>query len=211
MLLLPICAGGSRLKYLDVSCVLGCVSGMFNMFNMSGMVMDSIGAGVAPVASPPHCVPVFWAVQCLVSGQGRISASLSGGQPIISLCWPPCTNAMCGRPYIYSSRPPNFRVAHQPAFLNSQVTLLQPYLPDYCHFLPISSLSWPYDLGFWLPGNKRAADCPDPPGATPMCLADAGCRRNRVVHGHSPTDRITDDYLTKWCSADMPPIVTYFT
>ena len=59
LLLLPICAGGSRLKYLDVSCVLGCVSGMFNMFNMSGMVMDSIGAGVVPVAGPPHCVPVF--------------------------------------------------------------------------------------------------------------------------------------------------------
>ena len=32
---------------------------MFNMFNMSGMVMDSIGAGVVPVAGPPHCVPVF--------------------------------------------------------------------------------------------------------------------------------------------------------
>ena len=45
-----------------------------------GMVMDWIGAGVAPVARPPHCVPVFWAVQCLVSGQGRTCASFSGGQ-----------------------------------------------------------------------------------------------------------------------------------
>ena len=117
LLLLPICAGGSRLKYLDVSCVLGCVSGMFNMFNMSGMVMDSIGAGVVPVAGPPHCVPVFWAVQCLVSGQGRISASLSGGQPIISV-WAPCTMAiaMCSRPYSIVRR----------TIHNSQVTFLQP-------------------------------------------------------------------------------------
>ena len=201
LLLLPICAGGSRLKYLDVSCVLGCVSGMFNMFNMSGMVMDSIGAGVAPVAGPPHCVPVFWAVQCLVSGQGRISASLSGGQPIISIL-PPCTMAIA----MYSVQQ---AIQHCPSHNPQQPSDIS--AANFClitvPFPPISFLSWPYDLGFWLPGNMSAAL----PGATPMCLADAGCWRNRVVHGHSPTDRITDDYLTKWCSADMPPIVTYFT
>ena len=152
MLLLPICAGGSRLKYLHVSGVLGCVSGMFNMFNMSGMVMDWIGAGVAPVARPPHCVPVFWAVQCLVSGQGRTCASFSGGG----------------------------------AANGCLITV---------PFLPISSLSWPYDLGFWWPGNKRAADRPAPQELR-LCvwrmLAAGG------IESYTDTHQLTESRMITW-------------
>ena len=62
-------------------------------------------------------------------------------------------------------------------------------------FLPISSLTWPYDLGFWWPGNKRAADCLAPQELR-LCvwrmLAAGG------IESYTDTHQLTESRMITW-------------